>query len=105
MRLYIIGPVSGVDQDNRPAFEAAALKLEKAGYDAYVPHWFIPAGTEWHQAMRRSIEMLVKCDGVAALDNFGASKGARLEAEIAAELDMPIKSVETWLRGAAAWKR
>lgn len=105
MRLYIIGPVSGIEQDNRPAFEAAATRLEIAGYDTCVPHWFIPAGTDWQAAMRRSIEMLVKCDGVAALDGFGASKGARIEADLATGIGMPVKSVETWLRGARAWRK
>ena len=105
MRLYIIGPVSGIAQDNRPAFEEAARRLERAGYDPCVPHWFIPAGTEWQPAMKRSIEMLVKCDGVAALDGFGSSRGARIEAELAGGIGMPIKSVETWERGAAAWRK
>ena len=105
MRLYIIGPVTGYPEDNRASFEAAALVLERAGYDAYVPHWFIPAGTDWQAAMRRSIEMLVKCDGVAALDGFGASKGARIEADIATGIGMPVKSVETWVRGARAWRK
>lgn len=105
MRLYIIGPVSGIEQDNRPAFEEAALALERAGYDATVPHWFIPAGTEWETAMKRSIEMLVKCDGVAALEGFGTSKGARLEADLATGIGMPVKSVETWVRGAIAWRK
>lgn len=102
MRLYIIGPVTGIEQDNRPAFEEAALALERAGYDATVPHWFIPAGTEWETAMKRSIEMLVKCDGVAALDGFGSSKGARIEADLAAGIGMPVKPVEAWVREAAA---
>lgn len=105
MRLYVIGPVTGVPEDNRPAFEEAATRLERAGYDACVPHWFIPAGTDWEPAMRRSVEMLVKCDGVAALEGFGASKGARLEADLAAGIGMPVKSVETWVRGAAAWRK
>ena len=105
MRLYVIGPVSGIENDNRPAFEEAALELERAGYDACVPHWFIPAGTDWELAMRRSVEMLVKCDGVAALDGFGQSRGARLEADLAAGIGIPVKSVESWKRGAAAWRK
>lgn len=105
MRLYVIGPVSGIDQDNRPAFEEAALELERAGFDACVPHWFIPAGTDWGTAMKRSVEMLVKCDGVAALEGFGGSKGARIEADLAASIGMPVKSVEAWKRGASAWRK
>lgn len=101
MRLYVIGPVSGIEGDNRPAFEDAALELERAGYDVCVPHWFIPQGTSWHKAMKRSVEVLVKCDGIAALEGFGRSKGARLEADLATGIGMPVKSVETWVRGTA----
>lgn len=101
MRIYVIGPVTGMENDNRPAFEEAAERLREAGYTALIPHWFVKAGTPWAPAMRRSIETLVKCDGVAALEGFGSSKGARVEADLATELGMPVKSVETWIRSAS----
>ena len=98
MRIYVIGPVTGREDRNRPAFEQAARTLERSGYDVCVPHWFIPDSAEWGIAMRRSIEMLVKCDGVACLPDFGKSKGARIEADLACALGMPVKMVETWER-------
>lgn len=100
MRIYVIGPVTGKEQDNRPAFEEAAQRLYEAGYTALIPHWFIKPGTPWKPAMRRSIETLALCDGVAALDGFGSSKGARIEADLATELGMQVKSVEAWTRSA-----
>lgn len=99
MRLYVIGPVSGVRGGNRETFEEAAHRLEDFGYDVLIPHWFIPEGTPWRIAMKRSVEMLVKCDGVAALDGWGSSKGARAEYELAQAIGMPAHPVETWIRG------
>ena len=101
MRLYVIGPVTGIEDDNRPAFEEAAEALADAGYDPLIPHWFVPEGAPWDKAMRRSIETMLKCDGVAALEGFGASRGARIEADLAASLDIPVKTVA----GSARWKQ
>ena len=101
MRIYVIGPVTGVEADNRPAFEEAAKRLDDAGYTAFIPHWFIKAGTPWAPAMRRSIETLMYCEGVAALEGFGSSRGARIEADLAAELGIPVRSVDDWIGGAA----
>lgn len=97
MRIYVIGPVTGKEQDNRPAFEEAAQKLYEAGYTALIPHWFIKPGTPWQAAMKRSLGILSLCEGVAALEGFGASKGARIEADTAAEIGMPVKSVDQWI--------
>ncbi|MFR8300891.1 MAG: DUF4406 domain-containing protein, partial [Gordonibacter urolithinfaciens] len=30
MRLFVIGPVTGIEDNNRPAFEAAARELHEA---------------------------------------------------------------------------
>ena len=51
--------------------------------------------------MKRSLEILALCDGIAALDGFGSSKGARIEADLAAQLDMPVRSVDQWVGGVA----
>ena len=97
MRIYVIGPVTGIEKDNRPAFEEAADKLYDAGYTALIPHWFIRPGTPWQPAMRRSLEILALCEGIAALDGFGKSRGARLEADVATELGIPVRSVDQWI--------
>ena len=36
--LYAIGPVTGIEGDNRPAFEAARHDLKAAGYYVQIPH-------------------------------------------------------------------
>ena len=97
MRIYVIGPVTGKEDDNRPKFEEAAQRLYEAGYTALIPHWFIRPGTPWRPAMKRSLEILALCDGIAALEGFGSSKGARIEADLAVQLEMPVKSVDQWI--------
>ncbi len=52
MRLYVIGPVSGHEGDNREAFEEARRELEAAGFKATIPHDKIAEGTDWQMAMR-----------------------------------------------------
>lgn len=100
MRLYIAGPVTGKSHYNLPEFEAAARALEFVGLSVVIPHWFVPDGADWNTSMRRCIETLVKCDGVALLDGWEGSKGATLERDIACALDMPTQTVSQWVGSA-----
>lgn len=97
MRIYIAGPVTGKPDLNRPAFESAAVCLEAAGHTPIVPHWFVPPYAEWQTAMRRSIETLVKCDGVALLPGWQGSKGARIERSLALDLGMDVREILEWM--------
>ncbi|MBQ9000233.1 MAG: DUF4406 domain-containing protein [Eggerthellaceae bacterium] len=97
MRIYVIGPVSGFDDLNLPAFDAARKALALADFQAMIPHDFIPSDATWQQAMRRSLETLVKADGIACLPGWSDSNGARLEVEIAQSLGMPTLEVGDWL--------
>lgn len=96
-RIYVIGKVTGVPHRNLAKFEKAARLLENAGYVALIPHWFIPESASWDTAMKRSIETLVKCDGVALLDDHTRSAGATIEKNLAFELGIPVKPVRGWL--------
>lgn len=96
MRIYVIGPVSGHDDLNVSAFENARKMLRKAGYVPLIPHDFIPDDADWQSAMRRSLETLAKSDGIAYLDGWKDSHGARLEWRIARALGIDVASVESW---------
>ena len=110
--LYVIGPVTGIENDNRPAFEAARQRLFAAGYWVVgIPHDHIASGTPWGMAMRISIcKMLghgagrgfghIVYDGVAMLPGWEDSKGARIEHDLAAELGIPCKTVDEWIEEA-----
>ena len=97
MRLYIIGPVTGMEGLNRPAFRAAMERLEAAGYDADIPHLHADRCDPWVRAMRKSVAAMVRCDGVALLDGWERSEGAQLERDVAMCCGIPALPVEAWL--------
>ena len=94
MRVYVAGPVTGVPELNRPAFEEAAGRIVGAGHTAIVPHWFVPADASWQDAMRTSLDLLAACEVVALLDGWERSRGAKLEARVAYELGMPVMTAD-----------
>ncbi len=96
MLLYVIGPVTGHADLNRPAFEAARALLERRGYSVEIPHDTIPPDADWKTAMAMSAERLVLADGVAKLNGWRSSRGARIEAGLAREMEIPCKFVGRW---------
>lgn len=100
MKLYVIGPVTGRENLNRKAFEAAKEKLEQAGYAVTIPHDIIPPDVSHEDAMRMSIGWITRLDrgGVAALTDWDESRGAKLEREVAVARGLEIHCVDTWLR-------
>lgn len=97
MNLYIIGKISGVADNNRPAFEEARLKLNSAGFHATIPHQFVPEAVDYPEALRLSAKQLLCADGVARLPDWYLSHGAVFEDSIARECGIPAHSVEKWL--------
>lgn len=98
MRLYVAGPMTGLPDFNYPAFFDAADRLDRGGFtvgnpaaDGQVLGW------SWEQYLRRALRLMLECDGVAILDGWERSRGARLEAEVAAQLGMRVDTVKGWL--------
>lgn len=100
MRLYAIGPVTGIEGDNIEAFRAAKKKLEATGhYHVAIPHDTIRTGTPWEEAMRTSIGSLI-CHftmGVVLLDGWEESRGAMVERIVAEACGIPCKTVDEWM--------
>lgn len=96
LRIYVIGPVTGFDDLNVTAFENARRKLREAGFMPLIPHDFVSEDADWQQAMRRSVETLAKADGIAYIDGWQKSKGARIEWRLAHSLGIEIASVDSW---------
>lgn len=115
--LYVIGPVTGKPNDNRPAFYAARCDLKACGYYVQTPMDFIHPGTPWNEAMTISINVITsyecdpmevdcapvvnKFDGVATLPGWEDSPGARLEAQVAEAIGLPVKTVAEWVEVAS----
>lgn len=98
MKLYISGPMTGVEDLNRPAFADAAETLKAMGVDYMNPFDLediepIPVLAKYDKGyfdnLRRDIKALVDCTGILLLKGWEVSYGARLEFTIANQLHMP----------------
>lgn len=96
-KVYIIGPVTGLTDDNRPAFEEARRAIERHGFTVELPHDFIDAGETWTEAMKISIRQLTKADIVIELDGSDNSPGARIERDLAWSIQIPTYTLDRFL--------
>ena len=97
--LYLAGPMSGLPDDNYPAFHAATAQLRAAGYTVINP---AENGQPYHAAltdhMRANITNLCRsATAVALLPGWRDSQGARLERHIASQLGMPCLPAHMWI--------
>lgn len=103
MRLYLAGPVTGIPDHNRPAFEHAQERLEAAGFEIVTPVTIedeIGHGHSWETYMRAALQRMLAAEGVALLPGWIESRGARIEQRLARDLGMPVDVAVAWfLRG------
>ena len=98
-RCYISGAITGVKHADK-LFARAEEKLELQGYEVVNPYKFgeylkkeyakknkVP---RYENFMHDDIALLINCDAIYLLNNWGTSKGARLEKKIAEVLKMQI---------------
>lgn len=126
--LYLIGPITGIENNNRDEFERVRELLERCitAYSdckpedpntyfacVFIPHDVVDENASWEICMMDSIsEMLstrVDTDpdepthrtpyfsGVAMLDGWEGSRGARIEHDLASALGIPCKPWREWL--------
>lgn len=112
-RLYISGPVTGIDNDNFEAFREAQSRLFDACYITRVPHDLVIPEDSHETAMLLCINELTErtqkrgtrhpvpaFDGLALLPGWEQSEGARLERAVAEACGIPVKTVDEWLEEA-----
>ena len=102
MKLYVCGPMTGRKDMNRAAFKAARELLRKAGFEVVCPVE-LNRGMEqgWCACMKRDVAAMMGCDGLAVLDGWTGSKGAKIEVALARELSMPQWGVWWWVKSKA----
>ena len=104
--VYVSSLVTGMRDGNRPAFEKAARALRASGCIARIPHDDVDPGTPWTPAMKLTLmAILAQADGLAMLEGWERSRGARLENTVALALGMPVMDVDGWIRRGTGGRR
>lgn len=85
MKYYIAGPMTGIADFNRKAFNDASAEVIRQGCVPLNPAT-LPDGLEQHEYMAICIEMLKVSDGVIMLPGWESSLGAKAEHAIAVKL-------------------
>jgi hypothetical protein len=96
IKLYLSGPVT-FDAGYREKFLRVENQLFDAGFYPVNPAACIPANTEWTDAMKQAIVLMLQCDGLVLLGGWKDSRGANIEVRLAAMLGIPARPVERWL--------
>ena len=89
MKIFISGPMSGLQNFNRDAFNAEAHRLLGLGHVALNPA-ILPDGLEQHEYMAICIEMVKMADQLVMLPGWERSAGARAEHALAIKLGKAI---------------
>lgn len=101
-RVYLSGPMSGIEAHNFPAFRAAAAMLRANGLTVINPAEInVDVGAGWHECLRKDMAALASCDMLALLPGWQRSDGAHLELHVAHRLGMEIVMLEDLTEGKA----
>lgn len=116
MMLYLAGPMTGKPFYNFPEFFFAAAKLRHCGFGVFNPAeldmaedgfnpfshnpaQFIRKLRTTDEYLQRDFAHLAHCDGVALLDDWQNSYGAKLEVAEAHRLNIPTAHWTCWANG------
>ena len=92
LKIYIAGPMTGLVDANRHAFNGHAVTLAEAGHVALNPA-VLPDGLAHHEYIAICKPMVEIADEVHMLPGWERSKGATMEHGWATEAGKPIRFV------------
>lgn len=92
MKIYISGKISDLPTEQvREKFAKAEAQIRAFGHEPVNPlDNGQPSTATWAQQMTASIALLFECDAIYLLPDWGDSRGARIEANIAEECGLEI---------------
>ncbi len=83
--------MTGLPDDNYPAFNAAAKLLRDMGFRVENPaENTAPTPPTWANWLRVALRQMLTCDCVVLLPGWEGSDGANLERDTAMRLGMPV---------------
>jgi hypothetical protein len=95
--IYLSGPMTGLPEQNYPAFHAEAERLRALGYHVESPAENpTPHCGTWSGYMRFALSQMITCELVALLPGWVDSRGATLEHYVARKLGIecvPARSI------------
>lgn len=89
MIVYICGPMTGIKDFNRPAFNITAALLEDGGDVALNPA-VLPSGLSQFQYMDICMAMLRSAEAIFLLNGWELSSGAQAEMALAHKLGLKV---------------
>lgn len=91
-RIYISGPISGHDlEERRRAFEIVEKRLVNIGNLPFNPMKNgLPHDATTHAHMKRDIEALLKCDIIYMMSGWTHSKGCFVELLVATSVGLTV---------------
>lgn len=94
-KIYIAGPMTGLPDNNYPAFHAAAVQLRAQGHMMADPaENEAPSCGTWLGYMRLALAQLILCDAVHLLPGWSRSRGAMVEFTLAKGLGLEVQTAE-----------
>jgi hypothetical protein len=88
-RVYLSGPMTGLENHNFPAFHRWAAQLRADGFEVVNPAEIEEAGT-WELCLRADLRELCTCAAIALMPGWENSKGANLELHVAHRLGLEV---------------
>lgn len=97
--VYLSGPMSGIEDWNFPAFDAAAKTLREIGYRVINPADFgAHERHTWSDRVARDLSLLPNAGLLVQLPGWESSEGAKLERDVALKFGLSIWSFESLLK-------
>lgn len=95
--IYISGPITGIEELNKPAFSLAATLMKEKGLMPINPHEL--HGTDesiqtWDSYMRTDIKHLLPCGACVMLPGWQGSTGAIFEFITSKTLNIPVVNLD-----------
>jgi hypothetical protein len=87
--VYVSGPMTGIPDFNRAAFNAQAARLRALGFEVENPAES-PHCDSWQAYMRLDIARLMLCDWILMLPGWEWSRGAKIEHRLAEDIGLLV---------------